>query len=119
MKKSKATFWLVVNALRWPFRGRDSRRVESTVPLSASVRLDAMKHLQTLRELSGFAMLAVIGVAALWLCRLVVANAFAFVLFFVPAMVAGALLVVGIIGMIWSVGDWLLSALKARYYNKI
>jgi hypothetical protein len=79
---------------------------------------NAMKHLQTLRELSGFAMLAVIGVAALWLCRLVVANAFAFVLFFVPAMVAGALLVVGIIGMIWSVGDWLLSALKARYHNK-
>ncbi len=71
-----------------------------------------------MRDFFGFAILAILGVTGLWLCRLVLANAFAFVLLFVPTIAAGALLVVGIIGMIWSVVDWLLSVVKARHRTK-
>jgi len=77
-----------------------------------------MKHSHTMRDFFGFAILAILGIAGLWLCRLVFANAFAFVLLFVPTIAAGALLLVGIIGMIWTVVDRLLSVVKARHCTK-
>jgi len=64
-----------------------------------------MKQFHTIRDVSGFAFLIALGIGGLWLCRMVLSNAFAFVLLFFPAIVALSVCVVGIVGIFWVLID--------------
>ena len=82
------------------------------------VRLDVMKSSHTMRDIFGFATLAVIGIIGLWLLRLVFANPVAFIVLFVPSVIAWSLLAVGILGMIWVIVEKLVSSVIARRRGK-
>jgi hypothetical protein len=60
-----------------------------------------MKQFHTIRDVSGFAVLFGLGAGGLWLCRMVLSNAFAFVLLFFPTIVALSVCVVGLLGVFW------------------
>jgi hypothetical protein len=73
-----------------------------------------MKSSHTLWTFLGFAVLAVLGVGGLWLCRDVFGPGLKYLVLFGPAVAAGSLLLIGFVGMIWLLVEWFVSGVIAR-----
>jgi hypothetical protein len=73
-----------------------------------------MKFSQTLWSFIGFALLAILGIGGLWLCRDVFGPGLTYLVLFGPAVAAGSLLLIGVLGMIWLLVERLVSSVMAR-----
>jgi hypothetical protein len=73
-----------------------------------------MKLSHGILDFIGFAMLVFLGIAGLWICRRMIVDGISYLEFFVFFCVAGSLLLVGILGMIISLVEWLISGVIAQ-----
>ena len=72
-----------------------------------------MRISHNIRDFFGFAMLAVFGACGLWICWRMTNNPFALLMYFAPFCVTAALFSIGILGMVLSLVEGIISSVIA------
>ena len=73
-----------------------------------------MKLSHDILDFIGFAMLVFCGIAGLWICRMKIVDGISYLKYFVLFYGAVSLMLVGVLGMIASLVEWLISGVIAR-----